>query len=175
MFIMNTSRRVSGGIRLPIVFVGLLFGFSPGLLAQASEAAPKSWGSVFYGIGGATDGDHSTGIHHLGVGVESLIGGGLGVGAELGWVAPFDGLADGLGIFSPGVVYAFGPGRRTVPFVVGGYSLFFRSGTAHGVYLGAGLNHWVGRRWGLRLEGRNQIMVQHNIHFIEGRVALILR
>lgn len=110
---------------------------------------------------------------HFGVGGEGLVAEGFGLGVELGYLSDFNG--EGIGVLSPGVLYAFNRKKDTVPFITGGYSLFFRSATASGVFFGGGVNKWIGERWGVRIEGRDQVYVAENVHFLEARFAFIFR
>jgi hypothetical protein len=111
----------------------------------------------------------------MGGGGEGLVAGGFGVGAELGYLAFMEAAGQGIGVMSPGVIYNFSRGKRTQPFVAGGYSLFFRSGTAHALYFGGGVNHWIGDRWGIRIEGRNQLWPSCRENLLEGRFAIVFR
>ncbi len=104
-----------------------------------------------------------------------MLAGGLGLGAELGYMAPMSDLGEGIGIFSPGVIVKFSRDKKTVPFVTGGYTLFFRSGTEHGFFFGGGATRWIGDSWGLRFEGRDQVMPQCSTHLIEARIAVAFR
>jgi hypothetical protein len=160
-----------------IVITLSLFAFTSLAHAQQGQSnSAKAWG-YFFGAPGAAivDGGESEPILHFGGGVEGLVNGGFGIGAEIGYLAPFDGLGDGIGAFSIGPLFAFGREKQTAPFLTGGYTLFFRSGTASGVFFGGGVNHWLGERIGIRIEGRDQVMVEYNDHLIEVRFALLIK
>jgi hypothetical protein len=81
------------------------------------------------------------------------------VGAELGYLAPTAGLGSGIGVLSLNGAYHFLPKKdgKLAPFVTGGYSLGFRSGTINMYNFGAGAHYWFTKRVGLRLEFRDQI------------------
>jgi len=146
-----------------------------GAVLWAQAEPHKGQGLVFGSVGAAVIEGESSGIFQVGGAFDAYLAGGLGVTAGLGYAAPVDAPGDGIGIFSPGVVYAFNRGNKTIPFVNGGYSLFFREGTAHGFFFGGGVDHWFGERWGLHIEGRDQVMPEYNYHIIEARIGIALR
>jgi hypothetical protein len=47
--------------------------------------------------------------------------------------------------------------QKLVPFVTGGYTLFFRSRTANGFNFGSGVNYWFREHPGLGLEFRDNL------------------
>ena len=121
---------------------GLLFSVlaSASAFAQTSEEH-KGRGYVFFAPGVTSLG--GMGTMHIGGGGEGLVHKGLGVGAELGYMAPWRGFGEGIGAFSPNASYHFlsrNAEAKAEPFVTGGYTLFFRSGTANGLNFGAGVN-----------------------------------
>ena len=163
------------GITLGITTTLLMF-----VLLTSSRALgqneKRSWGQVFGGFGVITDGDDAEAVLHIGGGGEGLLAGGFGITGEIGYLSQFQNFAGGLGMFSVGGMYAFNRSRRTVPFVNGGYTLFFRSETANGFFFGGGVNRWVGERWGFRIEGRDQVFASDtSIHTVEVRFAVIVR
>jgi hypothetical protein len=97
------------------------------------------------------------------------------VAASLGYVSSWEAVGNGIGLFSPGLIYRFRRGEKTEPFADGGYSLFFREGTASGVFFGGGVDRWLGKRFGIRVEGRDHVLVEHNTHFLEALVAILIR
>jgi len=127
-------------------------------LAQEAKREHKGQGYVFVAPGGTAGcGGSTVALLHFGGGGEALLYKGLGVGAELGFLAPMQYLGDGIGILSVNGSYHFlnaSATRKMIPFVTGGYSLAFRSGAANGVNLGGGINYWLGERLGLRVEFR---------------------
>ena len=147
------------------------------LLAQSSQTKyPKGWVHAFGGFGGTFTGN-TTAFLHFGGGGEALLKGGLGVGIELGVAGLFD---DGdfgetaIGLFSPGLLYAFNRERKLVPLITGGYTLFFRNGIGNGVFVGGGANYWLKERIGLRFEVRDNVIGGNGAyHLIEGRVAIL--
>jgi hypothetical protein len=143
------------------------------LLAQDE---PRAWAHVFGGFGAITSSGDSEAVLHIGGGGEGLLAGGLGVTGELGYLSSFQDFSGGIGVFSVGAMYVFNRDRKTVPFVNGGYTLFFRSGTENGFFFGGGVNHWIGESWGIRIEGRDQVFAcDTGVHTIEARFAIILK
>jgi len=138
----------------------LLLSSIPGLgLAQTSDQ-PRGQGYAFFAPGGATSKYATTGTIHFGAGSEALVYRGFGVGGEVGYVAPTRSLSNGLRTLSLDGSYHFLPSkkqRKVVPFATGGYTLFFRSGTANLFNFGGGINYWFRERAGLRLEFRDHV------------------
>ena len=156
--------------KIAVILTATLVLVSPAVLAQEDET--RSMGFFFGGIGSC---QHGYGFLHTGGGGQARLAGGLGITAEMGYLAYLEAPGRGVGLFSPGVVYSFNRSARTVPFVTGGYTLFFRSGTASGFFVGGGVDRWMGEHWGIRIEGRDQVMPTCNEHFLEARFAIIIR
>ncbi|UCF35660.1 MAG: hypothetical protein JSU96_12570 [Acidobacteriota bacterium] len=157
-----------------IGFLLVTFFFFSAVSAQPSEPA-KTWAFAYGAAGAVVNGGSADGVLHIGGGGAGLVSGGLGAGVDIGYLAPFEGFGSGIGILSPGVLYAFNRENATVPYVGGGYTLFFRGATAHGFYVAGGINRWFDDRWGIQIEGRDQIMPEYNDHFIEARVSILIR
>lgn len=156
--------------RRAVILAANLFFALAGVLAQEDES--RSLGFFFGGIGSC---QHGYGFLHPGGGGQVLLTGGLGIAVEMGYLAYLEAPGSGMGLFSPGVVYSFNRAARTQPFVNAGYTLFFRSGTASGIFFGGGVDRWMGEHWGIRIEGRDQIMPVCNEHFLEARFAIVIR
>lgn len=77
------------------------------------------------------------GLMHTGGGGEALIKR-VGIGGELGYLTPWESLSSGLGVGSLNGSFNLKPGKIS-PFVTGGYTLFFRTGTANGISSASGL------------------------------------
>ena len=139
-------------------------------LASAQGPRRRSGGRGYLFLAGAPSlgsalGTPGGGSLQFGGGAEWLIGG-VGFGGEL-----FRSMQSGQGgassktwVGSADVSYHFrasGEGRRVEPFLSGGYSSFWAPGTgiphANGGNLGGGLNVWLGRHAGLRLEVQDDI------------------
>ncbi len=163
----------------------LVISWSVAVSAQtaSTKATPSanepghSYGYVFAAPGGTSGGGGGT--LHIGGGGEGVFKNGAGIGAELGYVSPFESVRDGLGLFSINGSYHFlksSKSGKVVPFVTGGYTGFFRSGYANGVNFGAGVNYWFKRRVGLRVEFRDNLFVQDgSAHLLNVRVGLTFR
>jgi hypothetical protein len=161
-------RRLAGTL---LVMVSL-----PLLAAGQTAVQPKAHGYFFFAPGVTTPG--STGTAHFGGGGEGLIYKGLGVGAELGYLAPWRSFASGIGTFSPNVSYHFLPkqDRKLEPFVTGGYTLFFRSGTANGFNFGGGINYWLKDSIALRFAVRDNVWTKYATgHHVGFRIGVTFR
>ena len=104
-------------------------------------------------------GGNSTASFQVGAGGEGLVYKGLGLGAQIGYLAPFRAGGDGFGIFSADGSYHFQHSKlKLVPFVIGGYSVAFRSGTSSsGGNFGGGVQYWMKDHLGLRFEFRDHV------------------
>jgi hypothetical protein len=132
-----------------LVGLGMIFPLA------AQEGASRVQGYGYFGVMGS-DGTTFGKLLNPGLGAEVFAYKGLAASADIGYVGYYNNFrADGLGLFSPNVSYHFYRSRTVVPFITGGYSLAFRSGTANMGNYGAGLTYWFGRRVGLRVEGRD--------------------
>lgn len=157
-----------------IVGVILLIAAQGVALAQGSNER-RGWGYAFGGVGGAS-GSGSTAFFQAGGGGEGLVYKGLGLGAEVGYIAPFRSPGDGFGILSPDVSYHFSNGSsKLVPFVTGGYSLAFRRGTSSGGNFGGGVQYWMKDRVALRVEFRDHVFSSDSPHLFQFRVGLSFR
>ncbi len=150
------------------------------LLITLSAAAlgQSSAGYAFFAPGKLNTGGGGT--MHFGAGVDAIVGKGIGVGAEIGAISPWDCFSDCVtGMFSPNVSYHFlrGADRRADPFVTAGYTLMFRNGTANLFNFGGGTNYWFARRFGLRAEFRDHVYFNgnSNAHFWGVRFGLAFR
>ena len=156
-----------------IVLAVFLLGFFLTVSVSGQGSEKKGWGYGFFVGGFATDGSESEGIVHMGGGVDLLLAGGLGVGLEIGSLS-WGGISDGVGVFSPGVIYAFNTDQKTIPFITGGYTLFFREGSANGAFFGGGVNYLIGDNWGIRVEGRDQVFIEDgSFHNLEARFGVM--
>ena len=162
------------------VIIGLILVITTSVtaLAQSAGNAPRGWG-YFVGGAGATAGNgSSSATFQVAGGGEGLLYKGLGIGAEVGYLAPFKGAGEGFGILSVNPSYHFknaSASGRLVPFVTGGYSLGFRSGTASGGNFGGGVQYWMKDHVGLRFEFRDHLFSSDTPHFFQFRVGLSFR
>lgn len=142
-------------------------------LAQGPKER-KAWGYVFGGAGGSS-GDFSTGFFQFGASGDGLVYKGFGLGAEIGYLAPFRAGGNGVGLFSADASYHFSRTSKLVPFVIGGCSAAFRSGTSHGGNFGGGLHYWMKDHVGLRFEVRDHVFSSDSPHLFQFRVGLSFR
>lgn len=136
----------------------------------------KGWGYGLLGAGSACGEDDQNFLHYGGGG-EVLLYKGLGVAAEFGYLDRSD--SDGMVVFSPGGIYAFNTGGKTIPFITAGYSfLFYDRREVRGAFFGAGINHLIGDYWGIRIEGRDHRRVtkrrtaHFTTHYLEARLGV---
>jgi hypothetical protein len=130
-----------------------LMGAGSALHAQQNYAG-HAYGIFGLGSGGGKIGDFLS----AGVGGEAFAWKGLAAGGDIVYFWPHVSPSSGIGLVSIGPAWHFvrreNPGKL-VPFVNGGYTLAFRSGTANLWYLGGGATWWIASRAGLRLEYRH--------------------
>lgn len=117
----------------------------------------RGQGYLFFAPGVTGDG---AGTVRFGGGGEGFVYKGLGVGAEIGYLAPWSSFNDGVAAGSANLSYHLLPktdDKKIEPFVTTGYSIFARAGVSHGFNVGGGVNLWLSERGGLRLEIRDDI------------------
>jgi hypothetical protein len=149
---------------------------APAAILGQTAREPRGWGYGFGAVGGTSGGSVAT--LHVGGGGEGLVFKGLGIGAEVGYLAPFEALGDGIGILSTNVSYHFvkpKANQKLVPFVTGGFSLAFRNGSSGGGNFGGGAQYWVRPRLGLRFEFRDHVFSSDTPHLYGFRVGLSFR
>ncbi len=134
-------------------------------------------GYAFISPGVAIGGGSTTGFLHFGGGVEARLYKGLGIGGELGYLAPFQYTSMGVGLLSlDGLYYFEKAGTRAAPFVTGGYSLVFRNGHANAMNFGGGFDYWFRDKLGLRFEVRDHFSPQYfSDHLIQARFGIVFR
>jgi hypothetical protein len=161
-----------------LIFMLLILGSVPGLtLAQATDPH-HGQGYAFVAPGGASGGGATVTTLHIGGGGEGLLYKGLGVGGELGYWGPTKSFGDGVGLLSVNGSYHVLPrnsDRKVVPFVTAGYSLAFRSATANLFNFGGGINYWISKRVGLRLEFRDHVWFAGPLHYWGFRIGVAFR
>jgi len=145
--------------------------------AQDEQSDQYIQGYAFVAPGIAV-GDGSAGFLHLGGGGEVSLYKGIGFGGELGYMAPFESMSSGLGVLSVNGLYTFERrgGAKLEPFVTGGYSLIFRSGSVNAMNIGGGANYWFNNKVALRLELRDHFSPSHmDDHLVAGRIGFSFR
>lgn len=148
------------------------------LVFRAAAMAQSSAGYVFFAPGAVTSEGNSSATYQIGGGGDIILGKGIGVGAEIGALVPKNELSAVVGVFSPGVSYHFihDKRRKFDPYVAGGYTLIFRSGSENLFHFGVGTNYWFARHVGLRAEFRDQVYTHYeNIHFWGVRIGVAFR
>jgi hypothetical protein len=139
------------------------------ITAFAQEDTSRAQAHVFFAPGLSSSGGSS--FTHFGGGGEALIKR-FGVGGEIGYMSPWGSFSDGVGVFSPNASFYMPTGKLS-PFVTGGYTLFFRNGTANGFNYGGGINYWFKERTALRFEVRDNVVSRE--HLVGFRVGLTFR
>ena len=158
------------------VMVCVSSGFTIAVASAQTTAIGYGFGSPSF----ATYEGESLAIFQAGGGGEARVGNALGLGADVGFAAPWEELSDSVGTLSVnGTYYINGTNRprRTQPFATGGYTLFFRDGTLNGANFGAGVDRWMTDRVGMRFEFRDHIMMQdgESLHFWGPRIGIVWR
>jgi hypothetical protein len=139
------------------------------LLAAAGAFAQESAGYIFAAPGRTSA--PSTATIQGGAGGE-LVWRYFGLGGDVSWLAPQRSFSDGFGALSiDPAIHIPTHGHASIdPYFLGGYTLFFRSGTASGGNYGGGVNWWFNHDFGLKLELRDQVV--HSTHYWGFRVGL---
>jgi hypothetical protein len=159
-----------------ILAVTMLIFFSG--VASAQTGDRRGWGYGFGGVGAGAD-SGAIPMFNFGGGGEALLGKGFAMGGEIGYMAPMQDGARGLGLFAANSSYHFGgrdKSRELVPFVTGGYALGFREGVAaNGGNFGGGFQYWASDRVGLRVEFRDFIFSSDRAHTFSVRFGISFR
>ena len=139
-----------------------------------SVAAQSSHGYIFFAPGGVSVAGQTNSSVQFGGGGELLFAKGLGVGAELGGISPTGNLGGAVGVASGNAYYHFGSDRKIDPYITGGYSLFFRGNSANSGNFGIGVNLWLWRSLGMKVEFRDHVASPGGVtaHWWGGRVGL---
>jgi hypothetical protein len=116
---------------------------------------------------------------HAGGGGEVRMADTIGIGADVGYLGPFESFSEGFGMLSVNGSYYFpasGRNRRVRPFVTTGYTMAFSDGTANMWNLGGGVDYWTSKRVGVRFEVRDHIWVDEGTaHFWGPRIGIVVR
>ncbi|MFN7938150.1 MAG: hypothetical protein U0R19_32785 [Bryobacteraceae bacterium] len=151
-----------------------------GALAAASALAqvPKGQGYVYQAVGATTYDRWATPLGGTGGGGEGVFWKGLGAGADIAAYYPYNYVRGVIGVANISATYHFTAGRQDTkwdPFVVAGYSFFFRSGSISGVHAGGGLTYWFHPRIGARVEFRDQRTIPIALSFPAVRFGVSFR
>ncbi len=129
-------------------------------LLSSAAWAQRSMGYWFVAPGVRTLGGYNSFTIHMGGGGEFAIAKGISAGIEGGAVGlKSDYTHSVTGVASVNGYYHFFHAKdaRFDPFVTGGYSLFFRSGTENFGNYGGGINYWFDRHLAVRVEVRDHV------------------
>jgi hypothetical protein len=127
------------------------------VLGSAPATAQNSHGYLFAAPGGVSVAGRTDSTLQFGGGGELLLARGFGLGGEIGALSPSGNLGGTVGLLSGNAYYHFGSKRRIDPYITGGYSLFFRGNTANSGNFGAGVNLWLWKSLGLKVEFRDHV------------------
>jgi opacity protein-like surface antigen len=147
-----------------------------GIAFAQDKSESRGHGYLFAATGFV--GPNGPAILHFGGGGEALVYKGVGVGAELGYIASPQNFGEfGLGALSVNGSYHFQPKQKLDPFVTGGYTLFIREGAANLFNVGGGVNYWIKDGMALRLEFRDHVSPGYGTaaHFLNFRIGLTFR
>ncbi len=139
-------------------------------LAQTSEK--RAWGYIVGGGGVASD---TAGLTQVAGGGEGLIYKAFGIGGEIGAISPVSNGGNSFGVASVNLSGHFNREQKLQPFVTGGASLGFRSGTAGGGNVGGGVQYWFKDHVGLRIEARDYIFSSDRFNYFLMRVGISFR
>lgn len=151
-----------------------------GAIPSAASAQVTVVGYGFAAPGFATCGcGESITTLHAGGGGEARIADTFGIGADVGYLGPFESFPDGFGMLSVNGSYYLPASdrlRRIRPFVTTGYTMAFRDGTANLWNVGGGVDYWTSRRVGVRFEFRDHLWVDEGTtHFLGPRIGIVVR
>lgn len=158
------------------VLVVIILGFS---WQSVQAQTPDGGRTMFRAVGGLgfITADGTDGIFNVGFGGEALVYKGLAVGADVGYLGPLESAGEGFGNLNVNGSYHFFNGQSTqkwTPFVTGGYTLFFRDGTANLFNIGGGVTYWINPSKGLRFEVRDQIWSDDGAyHYVSFNVGFV--
>jgi hypothetical protein len=149
-------------------------------LGQEAEQQKTGYAYAFPAPGAVTSFSRhccTVGTLHFGGG-EGTFFKGLGIGAEIGYLGPTRYMGEGLALASLNGIYIFRSPRRPrlEPFITGGVSLALGNGFGAGANFGGGVQYWLRKKVGLRLEFRDHLPTQSfSDHLLEVRVGIVLR
>jgi hypothetical protein len=150
------------------------------MTAVFASAQTAGVGYAFGSPGFATCCGDSIATLHAGGGGELRIADVFGVGADIGYAAPWRYFSDGAGLLSINGTYYLarrGRGGRMQGFVTSGYSLLFRDGSENLWNIGAGVDCWARPEVGIRVELRDHILSEYGgtVHLWGPRIGVVWR
>jgi hypothetical protein len=143
-------------------------------LSLTPMAAQSSHGYIFFAPGGMSAAGQTNSTVQFGGGGELLLAKGLGLGAELGLLSPTGNLGGTVGVASGNAYYHLGSKRKIDPYITVGYSRFFRGNTANSPNFGVGVNLWLWRSLGMKVEFRDHLASPGGVtaHWWGGRIGI---
>jgi hypothetical protein len=146
----------------------------------AAQPASGQYGGHGYAVFslGAPSGGRLGDVLSFGGGGEGFLWKGLAVGTDLNYLAPRHDTGEGIGLWNLTGGWHFTNRTReqkVVPFLSGGYTLAFRSGTANLINYGGGINYWFRPRLGLRIEVRDYRHTEYGRFNTELRFGMLFR
>ena len=156
------------------VVSNLHFGFNPACDGITGTGVPPTLPAYCY--------PQSRGGVNAGFGGELFLHKGLSVGVEPAYAAPnwnFN-RNEAIGVISVNGSYHFfnkKRGGKLEPFVTGGYSLYYPDEVQNGFNFGGGVNLWLSKHAGVRLEIRDQDHIERDdlTRFVAFRVGMAFR
>jgi hypothetical protein len=159
-----------------LVLPGVLLLFSQ--LPLFAQPLRGLQGYVFGAPGAASGIGDTVGTLQVGGGAEKVFDMGLGAGAELSALIPWRNGRETVGLFSASASYHFARDRQVFdPYIIGGYTLLFRSGSANLGNFGGGVNYWFRENTAFRVEIRDHVHspAGFTIHYWGVRLGLAFR
>jgi len=158
------------------------------ILALSASASAQQSRSYVYAFGGPVVVPQSAftrwdgNFVHIGGGGEGGLTNRFGLAGELGVLKPLTNrYAITTGVASMSPTYHFletSSKRKLDPFIDGGVSLLLGSGAAPTIHYGGGINYWLKRRFGLRVEFRHCLWspeAGETVHFLGFRFGIVFR
>lgn len=153
-----------------IAIIAWFFVMPAAVSAQNADPPHRGQGYLFFAPGVTADGG---GTVHFGGGGQGFVYRGVGLGAEIGYLAPWSSFNDGVAAGAANLSYHLLPksdDKKVEPFVTAGYLVYARAGVSSGFNWGGGVILWLGKRAGLRVELRDQFDRGHSDYFLSNRV-----
>jgi hypothetical protein len=166
--------------KVPIVFFVIL-ALNVSAFAQQSRSYVYAFGGpVVVPRSAYTRWDGS--FIHVGGGGEGALTNRFGLAGEFGVLKPLTNpYAITTGVASVSPTYHFletSSKRKLDPFIDGGASLLLGKGSGVTIHYGGGMNYWLKRRFGLRVEFRHQLWspeAGETVHFLGVRFGVVFR
>ena len=156
------------------------------MLLVSFPAAAQMSGNYVYAFGGPVVVPKSAytrwngNFVHVGGGGEGHLTDRFALGGEIGVLKPVTNqyaITTGLASVTPAFHFICRDSKRKFdPFVDGGFSLLAGNGGAVAIHYGGGMNYWVRRRFGLRLEFRHHIFSPESgeaVHLVGFRFGIV--